>query len=478
MFKKSRFFKYVFLLSCFLMTSAYVSAQDLGSSSGIFRTSNPKSKTNKPADKPKSTPRKKSSPTRKTPARSTARKTSRTADVTKTAKKTTPINDTSNKTVVIEYGADDSDQNSNKAIADNNKAENEKMKADVVITIGDAANSNFNESFEKAIDEGNNYRNNRNYQKAEAAYLRAQSLQEKDSRAVYGLGNLYSDQNRWEESEIAYRTAISLEPSSPEAYVALSFVLTRPIVGTNSSERYAEAETAARNALKLEPANAVAFDQLGVALELRGLINSPETINAYRKAIKLDSNFALAYAHLGRLLRRQGKVKESSEAYRQAIKFSTDVPTKILVADVMQSQQRYMESEELLRAALKQDPKNPTALFLLGRALTTRGSFDEAEKILKKSASVSPNSFVSYMLLGSMFTRRGEFGEAEKYLDKAAKMVSLNEKKILALDFENVGDGLLSAGKPNDAGRVYKKALELYPDKISLTEKLGKTQNN
>jgi cytochrome c-type biogenesis protein CcmH/NrfG len=94
-------------------------------------------------------------------------------------------------------------------------------------------------------------------------------------------------------------------------------------------------------------------------------------------------------------------------AYRNAIQYSTDVPTMILVADVMQSQQKYLESEQLLRRALKEDDRNPTALFLLGRALTTRASYEEAEKVLKKSAEISPNSFVSYALLGSMSMRRG-----------------------------------------------------------------------
>ncbi|MDQ3181267.1 MAG: tetratricopeptide repeat protein [Acidobacteriota bacterium] len=215
---------------------------------------------------------------------------------------------------------------------------------------------NFDDLFENAIKEGNAARDERDYAKAEVAYLRAQSLKTKDSRAIYGLGNLFSDQQRWEEAERAYRTAIQLEPNSPEAYVALSFVLTQPIAGANLGGRYAEAEQFARAAIKLDAGNALAFDQLGVSLELQGKI-SDETNKAYKKAIELDSTFALAYAHLGRLLRRKGLTNESSAAYRTAIELSTDVPTMILVADVMQSQQRYVESEQLLRRALRQDAK-------------------------------------------------------------------------------------------------------------------------
>ena len=128
---------------------------------------------------------------------------------------------------------------------------------------------------------------------------RAKNLNPKDSRAVYGLGNLYSDQQRWEEAEQLYREAIALEPDNADSYIAISFVLTQPIIGKELSSRFIEAEKSARKAIELDAENPFAFDQLGVALELNGKIGS-ETRNTYLKAVKIDPQFALAYAHLGR----------------------------------------------------------------------------------------------------------------------------------------------------------------------------------
>ena len=125
-------------------------------------------------------------------------------------------------------------------------------KNDVVITVGQPTSGEFNELFERAIDEGNTARDERNYVRAEGAYLRAQSLKTGDARAVYGLGNLYSDQQRWEEAERAYRTAMKMDPSSPESYIALSFVLTQPIPAADLAERYEEAEKIARRAIQLD----------------------------------------------------------------------------------------------------------------------------------------------------------------------------------------------------------------------------------
>ena len=372
------FGKYSFsiFLALLIFIPVQVFGQDLGSSNGIFRAPNPSSKNNSSSSNKPSKPKTAPAAVRKTAPKTVAKMTPKPArTVTKTVPKP--------RETVSKFKS-------------KTKIYNPLPQNNVIITVGKPT-ENFDEKFEQALDEGNTARDGRNYPKAENAYRRAQNLTNKDSRAIYGLGNIYADQQRWEEAEKAYRQAITLEPGEAGAYIALSFVLTQPIVGGNLSERYTEAEKTARKAIQIDSGNAFAYDQLGVALELRGIITD-ETQNAYKQAIQIEPEFALAYAHLGRLLRRNGKSNEASEAYSKAIQLSTDVPTMILVADVMQSQQKYLESEQLLRRALTVDAKNPTALYMLGRALTTRNAFDEAEKILKKSVEVSPNSFVSYIL--------------------------------------------------------------------------------
>ena len=485
--KELKFYRCGLLLICLALAPGYIFGQDLGSSSGLFNSSKSKTKTT-----PKTAPKKTTAKPKSTAetAKRTPPKPKNTTVATQKSTRTAAPKTTAAKSDLTKSTS--KNNSSKKLSAKTQTASKQPAKTPVqnntVIKVGQPApkvdslkvssvNTDNDELFERSIEEGNLARDERDYTKAEAAYLRAQSLKTKDSRAIYGLGNLYSDQQRWEEAEAAYRMAIGFEPSNPDAYVALSYVLTQPIVGMDLGGRYAEAEKLARQAIGLDPNNAVAYDQLGVALELSGEVGD-ETRNAYRKAIQLDPNFALAYAHLGRLLRRNGLNNESSAAYRNAIQMSLDVPTMIMVADVMQSQQRYLESEELLRRALRQDPKNPTALFLLGRALTTRSSFEEAEKVLKKSAEISPKSFISYALLGSLYTRREKYDDAEKYLMKAMKMISLNEKKRLAQDFEAVGDGFMRAGKNKDAARVYRQAIALDREKNSLSEKLANSQLN
>ncbi|HNU08677.1 MAG TPA: tetratricopeptide repeat protein [Pyrinomonadaceae bacterium] len=432
------------IAACVVFTPVFCFAQDLGSTTGLFKSPS--------ASKSKKSTTAKTKP--KAATTSTKKSVTKSAKSSKTPTKTAPKqarNKLAMETVVKQPTV----------------VEPEPQK-NVIITVG----AKTEELVESAITDGNAGRDERDYPRADAAYRRALSLNPNDSRGLYGLGNIYADQQRWEESEGSYRGAIRVDPANSGPYIALSYVLSQPIIGGDLSNRYAEAEQMARKAIEIDAENPFAYDQLGVALELRGII-SEETQQAYLKAIAIEPEFALAYAHLGRLYRRLGKINESSESYRRAIQFSTDVPTMILVADVMQSQQRYLESEQLLRRALAEDPKNPTALNLLGRALTTRNSFDEAERVLTKSVQVSPNGVVAYTLLSTLHQRRGRLDEAERVLGTAFKIVSNNERKRLAREFESLGDAFSKINKPADAARLYRQAMALDSGRTILTEKIA-----
>ena len=440
-------FRIVVFASLFGVALPFVVSQDLGSSNKLFggtkSTSGTKSvkrptPTRKPVAAKATTPKKKSTP---------SKTTAKAATKTDAAAKKPTSGSTAAKSKFTEF-------------------QNAKS------TRGDAASDAF---FERLIQDGNMARDDRNYLAAEAAYRRAMAIKPRDPRGVYGLGNLYSDQQRWDDAEKSYRAALQIDPRDPVAHVALSYVLSQPVAAPDLADRYEEAERLARRAIVLWPQSPLAFDQLGVTLELRGLI-SAETENAYRRSIQLDSAFAPAYAHLGRLLRRRGLTRESAAAYQSAIQRSVDVGTMILVAEVMQSEQRYAESEQLLRMALAKDPKNPSALLLLGRALTTQRSFAEAEIMLKRCLVVSPDGYMPNSLLGSLYARQGKFELAENALLQALRFVPINEKRLLSQQFASVADGYMTAGKRVNAERSYRQAIALDAENATLVAKLARAR--
>ena len=335
------------------------------------------------------------------------------------------------------------------------------------------------ERIEELLDNGNQARDARDFVGAENAYKGVFKLKPHDARAAYGLGNVYSDQQRWDDAETAYRDSIAWAPNSADAYVALSVVLVQPRAGGDNAKRFADAEAFARKSVQIDPANAVGWDRLGVALQARGLANS-ETEHSYRRAIDLDPQFAVAYAHLARMLNRASRGPEAAPLYQKASELAKDPGTLNLIADSLQSEQLWPQSEPVLKRALELDPRNPTSLILMGRLLIVNRRFQEAEPYLKSATEVSSRAFLPFNLLGRAYLGMDRFSDAEATYERASAFAGEGEKKQLAgvYGFEGVGDGYLKLKQKDNAARAYQRALELDPANSGAAQKLAKARSN
>jgi tetratricopeptide (TPR) repeat protein len=338
-----------------------------------------------------------------------------------------------------------------------------------------AVSSATDDRIEDLLDKGNKFRDERRFAESEDAYQSILKIKPRDGRAAYGLGNIYADQQRWEEAETAYRNAALWSPSDVEALVALSVVLVQPRTGASNAKRFVDAESFVRRAVQLQPKNAVAWDRLGVALQARGLFNN-ETESAYRRAVELDPEFAVAYAHLARVLKRMGRTSEAEPLYAKATELAKDPPTLNLIAESLQAEQQWQNSEPVLKRVLDLDARNPTALYLMGRMLSVFKRYQEAEPYLKLATEVSPRAFQPFNLLGRAYLALDRFDEAEVTYERAAGFASPGDRKQLAgiYGFEGVGDGYMKAKKKPSAVRAYRRALELDPGNKDLEHKLSR----
>jgi len=346
-------------------------------------------------------------------------------------------------------------------------------------TTSRAKNTAVAERVEELLDKGNGARDARKFVEAEEAYQEVLKLKPRDARAAYGLGNIYSDQQRWEDAEAAYRNSVTWAPTNADAYVALSVVLVQPRAGGDIAKQFADAESFARKSVQIDPKNAVGWDRLGVALQARGLANS-ETEHSYRRAIELDPQFAVAYAHLARLLNRTGKGSEAAPLYEKAIELAKDPATLNLIADSLQAEQLWPQSEPVLKKALELDAQNPTSLVLMGRYLIVNRRFQEAEPYLKSATEVSSRTFQPFNLLGRAYLGMDRFSDAEATYERASAFAGTGEKKQLAgiFGFEGVGDGYLKSNQKDKAVRAYQRALELDPQNSGAAQKLAKARAN
>jgi tetratricopeptide (TPR) repeat protein len=335
------------------------------------------------------------------------------------------------------------------------------------------------ERVEDLLDKGNAARDARQFVDAENSYKEVLKLKPRDARAAYGLGNVYSDQQRWDDSEAAYRNSVAWAPTNADAYVALSVVLVQPSASGDNARRFADAESFARKSVQLDPKNAVGWDRLGVALEARGLKNS-ETEHSYRRAIELDPNFAVAYAHLARLLNRMNRAAEGAPLYDKATEMAKDPATLNLIADSLQGEQLWPQSEPVLKRALELDARNPTSLMLMGRLLVVYKRYQEAEPFLKSATEVSSRAFQPFNLLGRAYLGMDRFSDAEATYERASAVAGAGDKKQLAgiFGFEGVGDGYLKSNQKDKAVRAYQRALELDPNNNGAAQKLARARAN
>lgn len=337
-----------------------------------------------------------------------------------------------------------------------------------------ASNAAVEDRIEEMLSRGNEFRDARRFAEAETAYRGILKIKPRDGRAAYGLGNIYFDQQRWEEAETSYRDAVQWSPTDVDGLVALSVVLVQPRAGASNAKRFAEAEGFARRAVAAEPKNAVASDRLGVALQARG-VWSKDTEHAYRRAVELDPQFAVAYAHLARLLNKTGRPADAVPLYEQAGRLAKDPATLNLIAESLQAEQQWANSEPVLKRALELDPRDPTALLMMGRMLSVFKRYLEAEPHLKLATEVSPRAFAPHHLLGSAYLAMERYEEAEVTYERALGFASPGDRKQLAgaYGLEGVGDGYLKAKKKPSAARAYRRALDLDPGNKRLEQKLS-----
>ena len=339
--------------------------------------------------------------------------------------------------------------------------------------------SNVAERVEDLLDKGNEARDARKFTEAEDAYKEVLKLKPRDARGAYGLGNVYSDQQRWADAETAYRNSVTWAPTNADAYIALSVVLVQPRADGDNAKRLADAEAFARKSVQIDPKNAMGWDRLGVALQARGLANS-ETEHSYRRAIELDPQFAVAYAHLARTLNKMNKHTEAAPLYDKAIELAKDPATLNLIADSLQGEQLWPQSEPVLKKALELDRNNPTTLLLMGRFLLAYRRYQEAEPYLKSATEVSSRTFQPFNLLARAYLGMDRFSEAEATYERASEFAGMGEKKLLAgvFGFEGVGDGYLKSNQKDKAVRAYQRALELDPNNNGAAQKLARARAN
>lgn len=168
--------------------------------------------------------------------------------------------------------------------------------------------------------------------------------------------------------------------------------------------------------------------------------------------------------------RRKDLLRFLAEVYRRAKDYANAVETMLTVVDLDPGNPRlhfalgalYDESKdkdktiEHMRKAIELNPEYAEALNYLGYTYADMDvELDRAEQLIIRALEIEPNDGFYIDSLGWVYYRKGDYRRAIEQLEKAVRLV-VDDPVII----EHLGDAYLEDGRPDEALRSYRRALE------------------
>jgi protein O-mannosyl-transferase len=193
---------------------------------------------------------------------------------------------------------------------------------------------------------------------------------------------------------------------------------------------WANDETLFGHAVAVTKNNDIAYINLGVALEKKGL--QAEALADYRKALRINPRSVEARNNLANFLDKMGKPKEALELYQQALQLN---PKAVFVhdnmAELLVELGRFNEAMNQYEEASRLNPADPRPHFLMGHALLKQGRVSEAVSQFHEALQLDPNDFQSLTFLARILA-----SDENPQIRNGAEAVILAEKANILTDNE------------------------------------------
>jgi uncharacterized caspase-like protein/tetratricopeptide (TPR) repeat protein len=160
--------------------------------------------------------------------------------------------------------------------------------------------------------------------------------------------------------------------------------------------------------------NQAAIDLLDEGIELykKGFeANYRKAEEKFNQAIALDANYSEAYMYLGRVEDALWEDEKASAAFQRAIAVDPDYEeARVSYASALLDQGGLDEAVRQLNAALEQQPKDGTALYLLSQAYAREGDYAAGKSAALRAVDAVPANGEGHFWLA----------ECERHLNEAA----------------------------------------------------------
>ena len=176
---------------------------------------------------------------------------------------------------------------------------------------------------------------------------------------------------------------------------------------------------------------------------------------------------ALLSAAVQRL--RAGQVREADALLKAALKQAPRDPDLLTMASSVARQLgRPDDAIDLIKRAIKVRPSHAPSYNSLGAALRVKGDLPGAQAAFERAAALQPNLFDTAFNLGLVLDAQGDFAKALECLRRA---VTLAPERAEA--HEALGNVLVQAGEPEAGLAALLQAERLRPGSASVAYNLG-----
>lgn len=246
-----------------------------------------------------------------------------------------------------------------------------------------------------------------------------------NSEDLFNQALQLQQQSKLKEAKALYEAILQQEPHHCDSLHLLGMIY-------NAFHEHDKAIMLIMQAISIKEHH-IYYNSLGVVLKAQGKIN--ESIDAFTKALSIYPKYAGIYHNLGTALRDKGMIEEAINAFTKALSLN---------------------------------PNYLDAYYNLGVALYDLGKIDEAIEAFHKAIALNPNYADIYYNLGIALQNGGKVDDA---IEAYTKAIALNAKHVDA--YNNLGVTLHSKGKIEHAIQLFTKALAINPHYVDAYYNLG-----
>ena len=196
-----------------------------------------------------------------------------------------------------------------------------------------------------------------------------------------------------------------------------------------------------------------------------------EAIDEFRLALVQEDDLEIRWiiAKIYELLGRVDKAIQEIEAYKAPVSEGEKVEVLLNLARLYGLNQQMDKSVELLKAALKYEPRNDRLFHSLALAHMALSEYDEAITTIQKAIELDDQKDAYFFELGAMYERKGDFQRA---IEAMERVLALNPNHSNAHNF--IGYLYAQQGTNLDQAIVHlEKALSIQPRNGYFLDSLG-----